>query len=251
MDPQAYIDLHRLEGDHWWYQGTRTVYQMLLDYHVPPPRRSHSHAPLSRGPVLDLGCGTGSNLELLSRQGRVVGLDLWHPALRTCPADTTALVQGTGEALPFADDSFGLVTVLGVLEHIVDDVMVLREARRVCRPEGSILVLTSAFMLLWSEHDRANRHVRRYTIREFRHKVAAAGLHVRYVSYQNFFLFPLAAMVRLAQRLRPSVKDPRIDIFPMPPRVNAWLTRLLTWEGRLMRRMSFPFGVSIVAVLTR
>lgn len=244
MDPQAYIDLHCLERDHWWYQGTRTVYQMLLDHHVPHPHSSHP-----RGPVLDLGCGTGSNLELLSHQGRVVGLDVWHPALQICPVDTTALVQGTGEALPFADDSFRLVTVLGVLEHIADDVTTLQEARRVCHPEGSILVLTSAFMLLWSEHDRANRHVRRYTIREFKQKVAAAGLHVRYVSYQNFFLFPLAALVRLAQRLRPSVDEPRIDIFPMPPRANAWLARLLTWEGRLMRWVSFPCGVSIVAVL--
>ena len=241
MDPQAYIDLRQLEQDHWWYRGTRTVYQRLLDDHVPHPR----------GPVLDLGCGNGSNLEWLAHRDRAVGLDIWHPALRACPVDTAALVQGTGEALPFAGDSFGLVTVLGVLEHIFDDETALQEARRVCHPEGSILVLTSAFMLLWSEHDRANRHVRRYTVPEFNHKVAAAGLRVRYVSYQNFFLFPLAASVRLVQRLRPPVEDPRIDIFPMPPRVNAWLTRLLTWEGKLMRRVSFPFGVSIVAVLTR
>jgi SAM-dependent methyltransferase len=201
--------------------------------------------------VLDLGCGTGGNLGLLSRWGTVFGLDSWLPALRACPVQARGLVQGKATALPFADGSFGLVAMLGVVEHVKDDIAMLRQARRVCRPGGTILVLTSAFMLLWSEHDEANRHVRRYTANELREKAHRAGLKVRYISYQNSFLFPLVVLVRLAQRLRPPSAVPRIDMFPVPEPINTVLSGLLAFEGWLMRWTRLPAGVSLVAVLER
>jgi SAM-dependent methyltransferase len=241
MEEQAYQDIHQLEQGHWWYRGTRAVYQMLL----------HRYAPRTRnvGSILDLGCGTGGNLALLSRWGPVTGLDGWYPALRVCPAGAGALVQGQMQRLPFDDDTFALIAMLGVLEHVADDVDVLRQVRRVCRPGGLILLLTSAFMFLWSQHDEANHHVRRYTARELQSKAARAGLKARYVSYQNAFLFPAAAAVRLWQRLCPPGGEPRIDMFPMPEPINTVLAGLLALEGWLMTWTSLPVGVSLVAVL--
>ena len=241
MEEQAYLDLHRLEQAHWWYRGTRAVYRMLLRRHVPP----------GRGPVLDLGCGTGGNVELLSRWGTVIGVDPWHPALQACPATAGTFVQGDAEALPFCDGAFDIVAMLGVLEHVTGDAAMLREVRRVCRPGGRILVLTSAFMFLWSRHDEANGHVRRYTARELRQKVRRAGLRVRYLSYQNVALFPLSAGVRLLQRAFLPSGEARVDMFPMPEPINTLLAKLLTLEGLLMRWIAFPFGVSLVAVLER
>jgi SAM-dependent methyltransferase len=243
MREGAYADIRQLERDHWWYRGTRAVYRSLL-------RR---YAPRAAGPVLDVGCGSGGNLALLSDWGPVTGLDPWHPALRACPAGQARLSQGDARALPFADGTFGLVAVLGVLEHVADDVGVLREARRVCHPGGVVLLLTSAFMFLWSQHDEANRHLIRYTAGELRARAASAGLQVRYLSYQNAFLFPLVVPVRLLQRLLPASGEPRIDMFPVPEPLNSALAGLLALEGRLMARvgMRFPAGVSLVAVLER
>lgn len=241
MEEQAYLDLYRLEQEHWWYRGTRAVYRLLLQRTMP----------LCRGAVLDLGCGTGGNVELLSRWGTVIGLDLWYPALQTCPATAGTFVQGEAEALPFCDGSFDLVAALGVLEHVAGDVDMLREIRRICRPGGRILVLTSAFMFLWSRHDEANRHVRRYTARELRQKARRAGLRVRYLSYQNVALFPLSMGVRLLQRAFLPLGEARVDMFPMPEPINTLLAALLALEGLLMRWISFPFGISLVAVLER
>jgi SAM-dependent methyltransferase len=240
MEEQAYTDIHLLEREHWWYRGTRAVYQTLLRRYAPQTR--------DLGPILDLGCGTGGNLALLSGWGAVTGLDGWHPALRLCPAGTRALVQGSAQRLPFGDEAFGLVAMLGVLEHVSDDVTVLREARRVCRPDGLILLLTSAFMSLWSQHDVANRHVRRYRASELRAKATGVGLRVRFLSYQNALLFPLALAIRLLQRLW-ARGEPRIDMFPMPEPINTALARLLALEGRLMAWTSLPVGVSLIAVL--
>jgi SAM-dependent methyltransferase len=243
MKERAYADIRQLERDHWWYRGTRAVYRSLLRRYVPGPG----------GPVLDVGCGSGGNLSLLSDWGPVTGLDPWYPALRACPAGQAHVVQGDARALPFADGTYGLVAMLGVLEHVADDVTVLREARRVCRPGGSILLLTSAFMFLWSQHDEANRHVHRYTAVELRARAASARLRVRYLGYQNAFLFLLVVSVRLLQRLLPPGGEPRIDMFPMPEPVNSALAGLLALEGRLMarQRVRFPVGVSLVAVLER
>jgi SAM-dependent methyltransferase len=203
-----------------------------------------------------VGCGSGGNLALLSEWGAVTGLDPWHPALRTCPDGIARLSQGDALSLPFASATFGLVALLGVLEHVADDATVLREARRVCRPGGAILLLTSAFMFLWSHHDEANRHVYRYTAGELRARARASGLQVRYLGYQNALLFPLVAPVRLLQRLCQHCRangEPRIDMFPMPEPLNSALAALLALEGRLMAQpgIRFPAGVSLVAVLGR
>ena len=159
--------------------------------------------------------------------------------------------QGTARNLPFRDGAFSVVAILGVLEHIADDVGVLCEARCVCRPGGVILVLTSAFMFLWSQHDDADRHVRRYTARQLREKVEKAGSRVQRLSYLNFFLFPLAALVRLLQRLSPGCGTPRMDMFPVPEPFSTALAGLLALEGWLMQWLELPLGVSLVTVVER
>jgi len=241
MEERAYLDLHQLEQGHWWYRGTRSIYRTLMRRYVPHPC----------GRVLDVGCGTGGNLSLLSDWGVVFGLEPWRPALMLCPPEARMLVQGTAEALPFRDGTFGLVAMLGVLEHVSDDLGMLRETRRVCRPTGTILLLTSAFMFLWSQHDEANRHVHRYTARQLREKVESAGLRVRRLSYLNFFLFPLAALVRLLQRLNPGRGAPRMDMFPVPEPFSTALAGLLALEGWLMQWLELPLGVSLVTVVER
>lgn len=241
MDERWWTALQRLVQGHWWYRGTRSVYRTLL-------RR---YAAEVSGPILDLGCGSGGNLRLLSAWGAVIGLEPWRPALALCPSGVAALAQGVAETLPFRDETFGLVAALGVIEHVADDVEVLREIQRVLRPGGVVLLLTSAFQFLWSHHDEANRHVRRYTARELREKAENVGLRVRYVSYLNFFLFPVAVAVRLLQRLLPRCGEAHLDMFPLPEPFNNALAGLLALEGRLMQWVSLPWGVSLVAVLER
>ncbi len=240
MEESAYLELHQLEQRHWWYLGTRSLYRTLLRRFVGR----------QAGTVLDVGCGSGGNLALLSQWGRVVGLEPWRPALEMAPP-VAALVEGRAETLPFRDEAFGLVALLGVIEHVADDVGMLSEARRVCRRGGTILLLTSALMFLWSQHDEANRHVRRYTAGELRRKAEGVGLRVRRLSYQNAFLFPIAAPVRLVQRLLPPRGAPHLDMFPLPEPFNMALASLLAFEGWLMQWIELPIGVSLVAVLER
>lgn len=241
MKTDSLLELHRLEKDHWWYQGTRFIYYSLLRSYVPRPC----------GLVLDVGCGTGGNLKLLSQWGPVIGLEPSKIILDSDTVEAAALVQGKGESLPFRDATFALVTLLGVIEHVKDDRLLLREVRRVCRQNGIVLLLTSAFGFLWSQHDEANQHVRRYRAFELRQKAEGEGFTVLFLTYLNALLFPIAVPIRLFQRLKPKARDPHIDMFSMPEPFNTLLANTLKLEGRLMPSMRFPVGVSLITVLKR
>lgn len=242
MHELAYHDLHALEANHWWYRGMRAIYSRLL--------RRHVHAKTVC--VLDIGCGSGGNFPVLAPYGWVVGLDLAPVALGLWPERPAGLVQADAVTLPFENASFDVVTLLALVEHVEDDIGVLGEAARVCVPEGLVMVNVPAYRFLWTDHDEANRHVRRYRAGELQRKARAAGLNVVKMSYANSFLFPVALVTRLAQRVQQRILrrgTPRVDMFPVPEPLNTWLTHLLNLEGRLMNWICFPFGVSIVAVL--
>lgn len=242
MHDLAYHDLHALEADHWWYRGMRAIYTRLLC------RNMHAKAVS----VLDIGCGSGGNFPVLAPYGPVVGLDLAAVALELWPERPAGLVQASAVAIPFENSSFDLVTLLALVEHVDDDIGVLREAARVCTPEGIVMVNVPAYQFLWTDHDEANRHIRRYRARELTEKARSAGLRVVTMSYANTFLFPVALVTRSIQRVHQRIVHtgtPRVDMFPVPEPLNTWLAQLLSLEGLLMNWIRLPFGVSIVAIL--
>ena len=119
--------------------------------------------------ILDVGCGTGANLEMLSEFGEAEGVDVSAEALDFCRARGLENVkQGEAEHLPYEDESFDLVTGLDVVEHLDDDLAGLKEMRRVLRPDGRALLFVPAFMFLWGVQDDISNHRRRYTIAELK-----------------------------------------------------------------------------------
>ncbi len=242
MKEEAYHDLHALEERHWWYVGARAVYRSLLEIAFGRPGGTCR--------MLEVGSGSGGNLPLLGQYGPTVGVEPSATALQLTPAHPAlGLVQARAEALPFADGSFDGVHLFGVIEHLGEDEAGLREAARVCRPGGSIALLTSAIPALWSHHDAANLHQRRYTRGQLARRLAGAGLRPVRLSYENFFLFAPTLAMRLWQRRQP--QPARYDMGDPPGWANALLIGLLRLEAWLIRFISLPIGVDLVAVCRR
>lgn len=233
--------LSMLDADdrHWWYRGRRRVLRAELDRLALPDGAE----------ILDAGCGSGRTMEELARYGRVVGVDASETAVLTARSRGRANVRvATLETLPFPGDTFDLITCLDVLEHLPDDRAALAELRRVCRPQGWLVVTVPAYPRLWSAHDVANRHFRRYRRRELRAAVAHAGWKLERDTHFNTLLLAPAAAARRLTRKRGAVAQS--DLARTPRALDGLLELPLALEAAFLRRGGrFAAGLSLLAVL--
>jgi len=238
VDPSEYTTMYEVEDHHWWYVGMRHITKTLLDHYVG------KHIPM----ILDAGCGTGANLVLLGEYGVAIGVDIEPAALELCRRrQLSRLIVGSVTRLPFADESFDMVTSFEVLYHlaVADDRQGLKEFARVLRPGGWLLLRLPAYNWLRGKHDLAVHTRHRYTTTEVKNKVTMAGFAIVGLSYANCLLFPLAVAKRLMERVWPSGTGS--DVGPPPPE-NRWLAAILSAEAAWLRQRSLPWGLSVVCL---
>jgi len=249
---EEYHKMHALEKNYWWFQARRKMIITLLAELVPkcqPISDSALQARLALR-ILDIGCGTGMLMEDLQSYGWVAGLDFSPVALAYCrQRHLPNLARADVQCLPVRSDSVDLLTALDLVEHVPDDHKLMREIYRVLRPGGYALMSVPAHKKLWSNHDVALHHFRRYEKPEFRQLVVDAGLQIEKCSYMMASIYWPAAIYRRLKKyfLRPSV-CPQTDEFPLPAWVNATLRVLVSAEAPLLRRYSMPCGLSIVCI---
>jgi SAM-dependent methyltransferase len=232
--------MRELEDHYWWFIARRRVALALLDdAHLANPR------------LLDAGCGAGALLAELSARGRAVGIDFAASAIAiTRDRGLGGLLHADLQHLPIAAQAFDAVMLCDVLEHVPDDEQALREAARVLKPGGIAVITLPALAYLWSTHDEALGHHRRYHPSRVRRIIADAGLTVERMSFGLFFLFPIAVVLRALQRLvhRRRGGPPETGIIRVPAFLNRLLVRLMDLENALLRRLNLPIGVSLVVV---
>jgi len=230
-----------LDEHHWWYRGRRTIVRSEIDRLELPPGAQ----------VLDAGCGSGRELLDLAAYGTVHGVELDPDAAAYAASRGLGEVRvGRVEELPWDAERFDLITCLDVLEHVPEDHRALVELRRVCKPGGWLLATVPAYPSLWSLHDRANHHYRRYSRSSLREALIAAGWELRRMTAFNSLLLAPAALVRLAQRRRypDSAYSPELEL--VPPWLNGLLERPLQAEARwLATGRTLPVGLSLMAVV--
>ncbi len=231
----------RLEDRYWWFLGRRFIVRsLILNFWKPKSNPAF---------VLDLGCGTGGSFLLLRKFGKVIGLDASFVALQfSRKRGMEKLILGDAQILPFADNKFDLVAVLDVLEHLDNDCQALREIWRVLKPGGAVVFTVPAFMGLWSVHDIALSHRRRYLYREIRDKVISSGFEVKRLSYAICPLLPVVFVFRKVQNLLMRNKEPATALIELPKLLNDALVALLKVEAALLPLVKFPFGVSLVGI---
>ncbi len=184
--------------------------ELILDLVGRLPRRD-------RALFLDIGCGTGATASALQGFGRVLGVDFSPLALNCCKRrDLMSVVRARAESLPLRDGCADAIVATDILEHLEDDASALAEFYRVLKPGGHAVITVPAYRFLWSEHDQALMHKRRYVARELIERSTRAGFQVTAHSYALFFLFPLALGRLLKARPR-SGRQPEAQLKPSRP----------------------------------
>jgi SAM-dependent methyltransferase len=232
--------LAELEEWHFWFLARKDLVRRLIERHL------HQQ----RGFVVDVGCGTGSMLAELSRDGRqVMGVDSLREGLRRLqPGLPSALLaQADATHLPLPAGSAELVLLLDVLEHVPDH-RALEEVRRVLRPGGKVIIAVPAFAGLWSYRDEAAGHYRRYSREQLFALARGAGLEVCEVQHFQFLLLPILALTRWLGRRGPWWRDFEERRIPL---LSDFLVLISRLEVRLGAFVSWPAGSSILAVLAQ
>ncbi|MDP3935228.1 MAG: class I SAM-dependent methyltransferase [Candidatus Giovannonibacteria bacterium] len=241
MEFREYQSLADRETTYFWHVGRREILkEALLRYLKDPTNLS----------ILDIGCGTGGNIILLKEFGNVTGIDFSDEALRLASGKGfDKLVCADATAMPFPDNTFDLVSALDTIEHIADDLKVVQESFRVLKRGGIFLVTVPAYPWLWSQHDEAIHHVRRYYKKGLVNKLKKGGFKVLESSHFVSLALPINLLRKLRDKfLRKEKESPKIYDIVFPPAINSILLFFLRCEKYWIRWLPLPIGTSIVAI---
>ncbi|WP_106640521.1 class I SAM-dependent methyltransferase [Allosphingosinicella vermicomposti] len=240
MERIIYDRMAELDERHWWYRARRKVLASLIARKIALPRDAH---------ILEIGCGTGHNVLMLRQFGAVDAVEIDDDA-RAVASKRLNIAVGNAplpELPGVAEGAYDLIALLDVLEHVDADRDALISIARRLKPGGKLLLTVPAHPWMWSAHDVANHHKRRYTKKTLSDVVQAAGLRIETMSYFNSILFPLAAAVRIKDRL--TGKEGSDDALPPSP-INSLFETLFGLEAYAIGRLPFTPGVSIGAVVS-
>ncbi len=241
MQQHTYEIMNRVEDSHWWFVGRRAILESFLEQIIQNPK-----SKIQNPKILDVGCGTGANLEMLANFGEAEGVDVSDAALEFCKQKGLKAHKGLAESLPFADESFDVVTALDVVEHLDDDIAGLKEMNRVLRTSGKTLIFVPAFMWLWGVQDDVSNHRIRYTKKQIVERLEKAGFTIERATYANITFFAPILSGRTLMKLT-GIK-PESENNVNVSALNGVFGKLYGAEKFWLKKFNFPFGVSIVIV---
>jgi SAM-dependent methyltransferase len=238
MERVVYRQMAELDQRHWWYRARRKVLAALIDRLARPPRNGH---------VLEIGCGTGHNLPMLSGFGQVDALELDEEArgIARTRLGRDIMSAPLPELVGVPDRHYDLIGAFDVIEHIDDDHAAIASIASKLKPGGKFVMTVPAHPWMWSAHDVVNHHQRRYSKRSLKELFKGSPLRLDAIGYFNSLLFPAAVAERMASKAR-GKDDGDLHLPPAP--LNSVLERIFAFERRLIGRVPLPPGLSLYAV---
>lgn len=242
MEKSQYAIMHEVEKSHFWYVGMRRITEFLLTRYLPKTTERK---------ILDAGCGTGGALLFLNKYGKTYGVDISSDAINLCKKrGLTNIVLGSVEQLPYSSGFFDVVTCFDVLYHrqVMSDEKALREFYRVLQPDGLLLIRVPAYNWLRSQHDQKVHTRHRYTTGELNMLLKKAGFQALRLTYANSMFFPLILVRRFTEKFRSFKNRNESDVTILPMFINLLLQCIFWCEYQLLKHVSLPFGLSVIAV---
>ncbi|MDM0028697.1 class I SAM-dependent methyltransferase [Variovorax saccharolyticus] len=240
---ESFEGLARVEAGNFWFRSRNSVILWALRKYFPGFQS-----------LLEVGCGTGFVLSGIAQAfpgTRISGSEIYTAGLAFAAQrlPTVELQQMDARKLPYQEE-FDVVAAFDVIEHILEDELVLRNFHRAIKPGGGCLITVPQHPWLWSPVDEEACHQRRYTARELHAKVRDAGFRILRSSSFVTFLLPLMLASRLASRR--SGTSGGTDSLQLNSMVDGALEACMRLEHRVIKAgVPLPIGGSRLVVLQK
>lgn len=235
---------NRMVDTHWWARGHYAIIKNLIKNYLKQKDKSNIKC-------LDVGCSSGNIAGFLRQFGKVYGFDMIFNSLRDCFKNNCNVLQADAMKMPFKNETFDVVTLLDVSEHVDNDYVLFAEVYRVCKSSAIIFVNVPAHEILWGSHDIWNNHKRRYERNDFKKLVKYCNLEIARLTYLHPHLFLPLLFLRLPGRIGAKKVAKSHDFFSLGKFLDTILFQTLIIECKLVKNVNFAFGTSLFACLIK
>lgn len=250
MEKEDYLLMHSIENIYWYWLGKKDLINKIINKFVKKENKSLK--------ILDVGCGTGSILKSLKSKGELYGIDISDFAIKMCSSmGNFKLKRMDAENLKFPKETFDLIILLDILEHVKNDKKVIDRCYGVLKKNGVVIITVPAHNYLWNFDDTRLTHQRRYS-KKMLIKVAGK-LKVKKISYIHFFVYPLVLFARVLEKFKNKkngtmelkVKErlQKGNVFNLL--LNQILLSINKMENSLITCFNMPNGVGLIMVLEK
>lgn len=237
MEQYLYDDLYLLEETHWWHKIKRHLAIKWLKYYLEAENPK----------ILDIGCGTGKNVEAYNSLGSAWGIDVSPYAVKYCKKRGLKNIKlGSSDKTGFNNNTFDAISMLDLLEH-TDELATLQECYRILKPCGIIIINVPAFSWLWSRWDEVLFHKKRYTRHQLHTVLNRTGFRVLKSSYWFWYLVLPVYIIRKVK----SILFPKFypsDFRLSHPLINIVMYQIALIEAAVLQNFSLPVGTSLICV---
>ena len=237
MDKNNYITESSLYQDHWWLVSRKKIIRSILNIYLTPDKNKN---------ILEIGCGSGGLLKLLSNYGNLSAIELDDFSRKNAQKKNICSVKYGKLPEDISNNTiYETIFLFDVLEHIEKDKKSIKKINKLLNEGGLFILTVPAFMFFWSSHDETSHHKRRYSMSELTILLDSCGFNIKYSSYFNTILLPLIVIVRLLNKLLGNQDD---DLKKEKKIINHILKFFFSLESMFLPKFSFPFGVSIFII---
>lgn len=247
MEKAIFQKIHELQKNGWWFGNARNkLVGGLLKKYIPDYVYKKA---------LDVGCSEGAFLDYLSdKQIDVQAIDIDNNAIEFCKERgyVSQVRYGNLLNIPYADETFDIVFLLDIVEHVQDDHKAISEVNRVLRPNGSAILIVPAYQWLWSANDLAYHHQRRYSLNLVKKLVRSKDFKLTFLSFFNSLLFPIFVIFTMIAKFSKRTSASTV-VKPVPGFINFLLTKLMQFERWIIINagIKLPFGSSIILMVRK
>ncbi len=245
MQSNVYGEFAAIEQTHWWFVARRKILNVFLQ------RYGYGKKDIKVRTALDIGSGPGINAELIEKVAeKVICIEPSNEGYEFAKKKSSPIRQVIHGEFPSAvpaGQKFDVITLFDVLEHIEDEGRTVRKLKEILNAGGRLFITVPAYEWMWTNHDDVVHHQRRYTTNGLRKVLEANGFELVRLSYFNTFLFPGIAGVRAIKKML-GTDNGSTDFSITPGWSNRIFTAIFGLESYILKYISLPFGVSVMAV---